>query len=109
MPWCLPYALQLLTRWVFQPSSSLQASGAQLCVPQRLPKVLFIDTERKFAAGRLVDMALALHNDLFGQPAKLTQLTQHIIVVQPASSEELVSQLQVPCVLGVTCCRAHSC
>ena len=64
--------------------------------------MLYIDTERKFSAGRLVEMAAARAADPYPNPAGSAPypgdpaaLAVRVLVASPASAPELLSMLQV--------------
>lgn len=70
-------------------------------------QVLYIDTERKFSAGRLVEIAAARAADLnpdpggsVPHPGDPATLAVRVLVASPASAPELLSMLQV---------RRHAC
>ena len=68
----------------------------------RSAQVLYIDTERKFSAGRLVEIAAARAGDptpALGDgaphPGDPAALAVRVLVASPASARELLSMLQV--------------
>ena len=66
--------------------------------------MLYIDTERKFSAGRLVEIATARAGgpypnpgDTAPDPGDPAALAVRVLVASPASAAELLSMLQVRC------------
>jgi hypothetical protein len=68
-------------------------------------KVLYLDTERKFSAARLQQIAAARFPGHFDSPAAMATLLDRVLVQSPASSEDLLKQLEVRRLVSITHAR----
>lgn len=75
---------------------------SQLCVQAQLPvllggmglcAVVYVDTEQRFSAARLVELATARWPARFADAAAITALTRSVVVYSPTSTTELVARL----------------
>ena len=73
----------------------------QLCVSAQLPvlhgglggSVVYIDTEAKFSAARLVEIARARWPERFGSDAAVEGLTRGVVLFTPTTAAELLARL----------------
>jgi hypothetical protein len=71
-------------------------------------RVLFLDTERKFSAERLAQIARARFPGEFSTPAAVATLLDRVLVQEPASSADLLKLLEVSSTGGAAA-SSHPC